>query len=134
MVSLDPIVGVPRCVVERERQKFANGSSQGWRPVGGDFGRRAVDTYGTDEEPGSCQRVAFLGNEHVDDLAVLVKGSIGVSPGPRHLPLRLVDEPTTTRTVAARLGRLHQDRRESLDPAIQSHMIDLDASFSQELF
>jgi len=104
MVSLDPIVGVPRCVVERERQKFADGSSQGWRAVGGDFTRRAVDTYGTGEEPGGCQRVAFLGNEHVDDVAVVVNGSIDVSPGPRHLPLCLVEEPTAADAVAARLG------------------------------
>ena len=108
--------------------------SQCWRPVGRDFGRRAVDTYGTCEEPGGCQHVAFLGNEHVDDLAVLVNGPIDVPPGPRHLDVRLVDEPTTTRTVAARLGRLHQDRRESLDPTEQRHVIDLDASFSEKLF
>jgi hypothetical protein len=39
----------------------------------------------------------------------------------------------TIGAVAAWLGRIHQDRCEPLDPPEQGHMVDLDASLSEEL-
>jgi len=69
MVDFDAVLCVLLGVVERERQKFDDGSSHGWRPVGGDFTRRVVDTYGTYEEPGGSQRVALGGEESADELA-----------------------------------------------------------------
>lgn len=84
-------------------------------------------------EEGCCgSHVALLRQEHIDDLSLLVNGSVDVSPGSVHLYVGLVDKPAATHAVTAGLGRLHQHRRESLNPPEQSHVIDLDASFSHD--
>jgi hypothetical protein len=63
----------------------------------------------------------------------LVNGPVDVSPGPGNLDVGLVDEPATTHAVAAWSGRVDEQWRESLDPSKQGHMVDLDASLSEEL-
>ena len=84
-------------------------------------------------EEGCCgSHVALLRQEHIDDLSLLVNGSVDVSPGSVHLYVGLVDKPAATHAVTAGLGHLHQHRRESLNPPEQSHVIDLDASFSHD--
>src|SRR5664280_2357702 len=132
VVSLDSIVGVLGGVVKCIRQELCNDSDQGVGPVGGDLDRLAMGGDHRGEEHRRCPQVTLLGHEHVDDLPVLIIGSVDVSPGSRYLHVGLVDKPTAAHTVAARLGRVHQDRRESLNPSEQGHMVDLDAPFGEE--
>ena len=100
--------------------------------VSGDLGRLAVRADCIGEEPRGGLQVTPLGHEHVDDLPVLVNGPVDVPPDPGDLHVGLIDEPVPADAVAARHCRLHQDRREPLDPPEQSHMIHLDASLSEQ--
>jgi hypothetical protein len=91
----------------------------------------AVDRCGKERRGGL--QISLPGQEHVDDLPVLVDGPVDVSPGPGDLDVGLVNEPVTAHAVAAWPGRLHQQRREPLDPSEQGDMVDLDAALSEEL-
>ena len=57
--------------------------------------------------------------------------TVDVSPGPRDLHVGLVDEPVTTHAMAAWPGRVDGQRREPLDPSVEGHVVDLDASLSE---
>jgi hypothetical protein len=48
------------------------------------------------------------------------------------LHIRLVDLPAVTRGVAARPGGVDQQRREAEHPAVDGHVVDLDAALGQE--
>jgi hypothetical protein len=85
------------------------------------------------EEPAGSGRVAPWGDEHVDDLAELVDGLVGVAPPSGDLQVGLVDLPAITDAVAAGPGSLGQQGREALDPAVDGDVVDLDAAFGQQL-
>ena len=132
VVSFDPIVGILSGVVKCGRQEFRNDSDQGVGSIGGDFSRLAVGGDRTGKERCRSLQVTLLGQEHVDDLSVLVNCSVDVPPRPGDLHVGLVDEPVTTDAVATRPGRVHQQRREPLDPSIQGHMVDVDTPLGEE--
>jgi len=63
---------------------------------------------------------------HVDVLPVLVNGAVHVPPGSGDLHVGLVDEPPATHGVAARPGRVDDQRREPLHPPVQGDVVDFD--------
>jgi hypothetical protein len=69
---------------------------------------------------------------HVDDLAVLVDGSVDVAPHAVDLHVCLVDEPAVTGCVPGEPGGVGQQQGEPLHPAVDRHMVDLDAAFGEE--
>jgi hypothetical protein len=133
VVSFDSIVGVLSSVVECGRQELFSDSSQGVGPVGGDLSRPAVGADRSGEEGRRCLQVTLFGHEYVDDLPVLINGPVDVSPGAGNPDVGLVDELVTTHTMAARPGRVDEQRREPLDPSKQRHMVDLDTSLREQL-
>ena len=68
----------------------------------------------------------------VDDLAVLVDGPVDVAPAAGDLDVGLVDEPAVADRVAARPGRVGQERREALHPPVDGDVVDLDATLGEE--
>ena len=78
-------------------------------------------------------RIAPWGDEHVDDLAELVDGSVDVAPPSGDLHVGFVDLPAIADAVAAGPGSLGQQGREALDPAVDRDVVDLDAAFGQQL-
>jgi hypothetical protein len=82
VVSFDPIVGILSGVVKCGRQEFRNDSDQGVGSIGGDFSRLAVGGDRTGKERCRSLQVTLLGQEHVDDLSVLVNCSVDVPPRP----------------------------------------------------
>jgi hypothetical protein len=58
----------------------------------------------------------------------LVNGSVDVPPGPGEFHVGLVDEPATAHAVTTWPVRLHQQRREPLDPSEVSPINDLSTS------
>ncbi len=75
----------------------------------------------------------MLGDEDVDDLAVLVDGPVDVPPHSGDLDVGLVDEPPIPDGAPARTGRVDQLRSELLDPPVQGHMVHLDAALGEDL-
>src|ERR1035441_10656970 len=86
---------------------------------------------GTGEEPRRSLGIASLRHEHVDDLAVLVDSPVDIPPAAGDLHVGLVNEPTVAGAMPTWSGRVHQQRREPLDPSEQGHMVDLDAAVSE---
>src|SRR5664280_1948350 len=64
----------------------------------------------------------------------LVNGPIDVPPGPGDLHVGLIDEPVAPDAVTARPSRFDEQVRESLDPPVQGHVVDLDATFGEQFF
>jgi len=86
------------------------------------------------EERCRSVQVTLLRHVHVDDLPELVNGPIDVPPGPGDLHVGLIDEPVATDAVTARPSRFDEQGRESLDPPVQGHVVDLDATFGEQFF
>jgi hypothetical protein len=68
------------------------------------------------EEPARGGGVPLLGQQHVDDLPVLVDRPIQVLPPASDLQVGLVDEPAVAGRVPERPGGIGEQRRESLHP------------------
>jgi hypothetical protein len=49
------------------------------------------------EESARCGGVSTRGEQHVDDLAVLVDGAVDVTPDPVDLDVGFIDEPSLAR-------------------------------------
>ena len=77
--------------------------------------------------------IAPWGDDHVDDLAELVDGSVDVSPLASDLYIRLVHLPAVTDPVAAGSSSLGQQRREALHPPVHRHVVDLDTALDEQL-
>ena len=102
--------------------------------VGDDLeGRTLCRGEDPEKEPTSGAAVALGREQHVDHLAELVDRPVQVAPRPADLEVRLVDVPAVPHTLAARLRRLGQQRREALHPAEDGDVVDLDASLRQQL-
>jgi hypothetical protein len=80
------------------------------------------------EEAARRGDIPALGDEYVEDLAVLVQRPIDVPPHSGDLDGGLVDEPPVPNRVPERAGRIDQLRGESLDPPEQGDVIDVDAA------
>jgi hypothetical protein len=85
------------------------------------------------EELAGGLRVATRGHEHVDDLPELIDGAVDVTPPASHLHVGLINLPAAANSVSAGPSRLGQQRRESLDPAVDGDVIDLHTTFGEQL-
>lgn len=101
------------------------------RPVGRDLDRSPTVGQGSGEEGPRRGGMAASGDQHVDDLAVLIDGPVEVTPAAGDPDVGLVDKPPITARVPEGAGRVHKLRRQGLHPAIDRHMIDLDAALAQ---
>jgi hypothetical protein len=77
--------------------------------------------------------VPLLGQQHVDDLAVLVDRPIQVPPLAGDLDVGLIDEPAVPGGVPEWAGGVSEQRGEPLHPPVHGHVIDLDAALGQQL-
>jgi hypothetical protein len=84
------------------------------------------------EEPPGRVQVTALGQQHVNDLAVLVDRPVQTRPPASDLDVRLIGEPPVTGYVAARPGGLDELYRESLHPSVDGDVIDGDAALGQQ--
>jgi len=89
MISFDSVVRVLSGVVKCGWQELRNDPDQSVGPVGGDLDRLAMGADRIGEELRGGLQVSPLGQEHVDDLPVLVNGAIDEPPRPRHLHVGL---------------------------------------------
>ena len=87
---------------------------------------------GCGEEAARRGDIPALGDEYLDDLAVLVHGPIDVPPHSGDLDVGLVDEPPVTHMVPARACRVDQFGGEVLDPPVQRDVVHVDAALGEK--
>src|SRR6266508_3510130 len=73
------------------------------------------------------------GETNTDDLAELVDRAVDVAPLPGDLHVGPVDLPAVTDRMPAGPSGLGQQQRESLDPAVDGGVVDLDPAFGERL-
>ena len=134
MVSFDTIVRVLDRVVQRFRRQLTDCFGQRRGPVGDHLTWVTVIADRAGEEPARGDGVASLRHVYVDDLAMLVDGAVGVTPHAGHLDVGFVDVPAAADVIAARVGRVDQDRSEALHPTEQRDVINADTPFGEEFF
>jgi len=74
------------------------------------------------------------GETNTDDLAELVDRAVDVAPLPGDLHVGPVDLPAVTDCMPAGPSGLGQQQRESLDPAVDGGVVDLDPAFGEQFF
>ena len=116
VVGWDTIVGLLDCVVQRVRCQLTDRFRQRCRPVGDHHAGLAVVTDRVRDEPSGSDTVASLRHQHLDDLAVVIDGAVDVTPHALHLDVGFIDEPADTDRISERVGRVDQDRSETLHP------------------
>ena len=135
MISLKPVIAILLSPVPRRRQQRVQDGRIRRRLVGGDLHRRDLGRAdGLLKKPASRHGVPAGGDEYVDDLAELVDRSVDVAPVASHLHVGLVDLPAIADAVAAWPSGIGQQWREPLHPAVDGHMVDLDAALGEEFF
>ena len=93
------------------RGPVRRGSADRPGAVGGDLGRDRAGAQRPGEEPPGGGQVAPLGQQRVNDLAVLADRPVQIRPPPSDLDIRLIGEPPVTGNVAARPTLLAWHRR-----------------------
>jgi hypothetical protein len=121
-------------VVEGPGQQVIEDAREDPVPVGGDLhGWDPGPVHGSLEEAAGRLCVPPWREEDIDDLAELVDGPEQVAPYPSDLDVGLIDVPAIPDNVLSSPRGLDELRREPLDPPVDAHMVDLDASFGEEL-
>jgi len=124
MVCFDSVVRVLLGVMPGGRDKLVKDPWVGRCPV-----RRHLDRHHcggqcpVEKRPRSGQ-ISSGGQQHVDDLPVLVDRPVQVRPPTVDLDLCLVVEPAVTRHVTARPRRLDELRGEALNPPVDRDVMD----------
>jgi len=85
------------------------------------------------EELASSCRIASLREENIHHLSMLVDGPIEIAPGAADPDVGLIDVPPPSHWQAVVSGSVDEERSETPDPAVDSHMIDLDAALGEQL-
>jgi hypothetical protein len=102
-------------------------------PIGGDLGRDRARAQRPDEEPAAARQVTSIGQQGVDELAVLVNRPLQVGPPAGHLHIGLVGEPAVAGSAAAEPGRFQDGPGgEPLDPSADGEVINGDAALSDQ--
>jgi hypothetical protein len=74
------------------------------------------------------------GQQHVDDLAMLIDRPIQIGPLTGDLQVGLVDEPPVPGSVPARPGSFDELGGEALHPPVDADVINGDTALGQQLF
>jgi hypothetical protein len=122
MISFNGIVRISLHNVTRQRQQLIEYPRIGRRPISVDLGRTWTVSEGVGKELASGRQIPLLGDQHVDDLPILVNRPIQIYPATGDFDISLVDIPPITRRVPTGPGRINQQRGKPLHPPIDSDM------------
>jgi hypothetical protein len=135
VIGLDRIVRMVFDVMPRRRHQVLEHGRVDRGGIGDHLNRDHLQRrQGSLEEPAGRGGVPASGDQHVDDLPVLVNRPVHVPPDPVDLHIRLIHEPAVTRGVTSEPGRVGQQRNEPLHPPEHSHVVDLDTALDEQLF
>ena len=133
MIGLDAVVGVLLGELPRGGHHVVDHPGVDRCPVGGDLNRGHAESHRAAEERAGCEAVSAFADQDVDDLAAPVDSPIQVDPVAGDLDVGLVHEPPIAGRVPGRPGGVNELCRERVYPAIDRHVVDVDAPFSQQL-
>jgi hypothetical protein len=83
VICFDRVVRVPLDGMQCRGDQLIKDSRIGRGPVGGDLGRDRARAQRPREEPPRCRQVTALGQQDVDDLAMLVNSPVKIGPPER---------------------------------------------------
>lgn len=86
------------------------------------------------DEPPGCGQVTARGEQHADDLALLVDGPVQIRPPAGDLDMGLIGEPQVARSIPTQPRRLDELRCEPLDPPVDGDVVDGNAALGQQFF
>ena len=89
------------------------------------------DGKSTVKEPSGCAAVPLRRDVHVDDLAILIPGSVDIPPAAGDLDVSLIDLPAGPDPVLGAAGNFGQDRREPPNPPVDGDVVDLYSALGQ---
>jgi hypothetical protein len=134
MIGFDRVIGVLLHDVASAGQQLIEHTRVGRCPIDKHLAGPWAVTEGPGEEPAGGRQIPFLGDQHVDDLPVLVDRPGQIHPPPSDLHIRLIHTPAITRCVPTGPCRVDQQWGEPLHPSVDRDVINDDASFGQKLF
>jgi hypothetical protein len=103
-------------------------------PVGRPFRRGRSLAQRAGKESASDRQIPLLQQQNIHDLPDLVNGAIEVDPPTGDRDRGFVHEPAISWSVPARLSRVDEPGRETLHPAVDRHVINVNTALSQQLF
>jgi hypothetical protein len=133
VVGLDRIVRVLLYRVHRRRRQLVQDAWIEPSLVGSDLDRHGAKAQRPSEERSCCGQVTLRGQEHVDNVTVLVNRPVEIRPVAGDLDVGLVDEPPVRGSVPSGAGCLNELDSEPLHPPVHAHMIDRDTTFGEQL-
>jgi hypothetical protein len=122
MIGFDGVIRILLGDVTRGRYQLLDHPRVGRRPIGGHLGGPWAVLQDTSEEPAGGGQIPFGGDQHIDDLAVLVDRPIQINPPPGDFHIRLIHKPTISRDVPAGTSRIDQQRSEPLHPSVDGQL------------
>jgi hypothetical protein len=134
VVALDAVVRILRGVVERVGEKVVDNAQQRCGQISRHLSRSFAASQHRLEELRRRWDVAPFRHQNVDDLAMLVDGSLHVAPDACHLDVGLIDEPAVADAVSAWPRGVDDERGEALHPPVNGDVIDLHAALGEQFF
>lgn len=132
VIAFDTVVRILLGVVKRRGYEALDRGPQRWCSVGHDLDG-VLCARSARAKPACGSDIASSGDEHVDDLTVLVHRPVDVASSAGNLHVGLVDEPTIADRVSARSGRVREQWGEAPHPPVDRDVIDLDSTLNLEL-
>jgi hypothetical protein len=123
MIIFNRIVRISLHDVTRRRQQLIEYPRIGRRSISVDLGRAWTVLEGVGKELASGRQIPFLGDQHVDDLPILVDRPIQIEPATGDFDISLIDIPPITRRVPTGPGRINQQRSEPLQCDTKSQVV-----------
>jgi hypothetical protein len=135
VIGFDPIVAVLLGVMPGTRGQLIDDLRVDRRLVGDELnGGKPGGVQRPGEEVASSRQITLCRDQHIDNLADLIDGSVQVDSPAADLDIRFIDEPAISRDMSAGTGCVDEQRREPLHPTVDRDVIDIDASLSQQFF
>jgi hypothetical protein len=114
VITLDPVVRILARVMQHPREEVVHNPQQRCSQIWGDLSWTFTARQHHLEELVGRRDVASFRHVHVDDLTVLVDGSVHVPPHTGNLHRGFIDEPAVAETVTARPRSVDDQRGEAL--------------------
>ena len=106
----------------------------GGRVISGDINRGRPVFQGAGEESPGGRQIPLLGDQHIEDLPVLVDDPVQIHPPPGDLGVGLIREPAISGRMSTRSCCVDQQGCAVLHPPEDADVINGDASFGQQFF
>ncbi|MFT6764114.1 MAG: hypothetical protein ACJAXA_002779 [Candidatus Aldehydirespiratoraceae bacterium] len=134
VVALDPVVPILGGVVEHFWKQVIDNAQQRSSQIRGDLTWSVAARQHRLEEPCRSWNIASFRDEHIEDVAVLVDGSVWVAPHTGGADVGFIDESAVADTVLTRVCGVDDQWCGLFHPSVDGDVIDFDAAFGGQFF